>query len=325
MKKNLKSKIFFAAALTFLMVMSANASTDFPQKTITLVVPNPPGGVVDTSARLISDAIGKTLGQTIVVDNRGGASGNIAYQAVARAPKDGHTLLISYSAYHVGNPSLFKNPGWSQNDLRPVAMIAKAANVIAVHPSVPANTLQEFISYAKNNPNLINYASQGAGSLSHVGTALFAELTKTDLVHVPYKGSGPAMQDVLSGQVQMFMSTPPSVGPHVQNGKLRALAVTSKERHPMLPEVPTTAEAGLEGFEPEAWVAVFAPAGTPDVVVNKLSKHIAIALETDAVKQRAALQGIQPVVMSPSELDELVQSDTKHWSEIIKANKISVD
>lgn len=325
MTKFFKRMSLISTTLYACLGITSALAADFPNKPITLVVPNPPGGVVDTAARLISDSISQSLGQPVIVDNRGGASGNMAYQTVARAPKDGHTLLISYSAYHVGNPSLFKNPGWKQADFAPVGMIVKAANVIAVHPSLPVNSLQDLIKFAKSKPNFINYASQGAGSLSHVGTALFAELTKTELVHVPYKGSGPAMQDVLSGQVQMFMSTPPSVGPHVQSGKLKALAVTSKERHPMLPDVPTTREAGLPGFEPEAWVAVFAPEGTPKDVINKISQTITTALQTDAVKERAAKQGIQPVAMSPEQLNSLVKTDTEHWSEIIKSNKISVE
>lgn len=304
---------------------SAALAQDFPNKSITIVVPNPPGGVVDTSARLISDAMSRALNQPVVVDNRGGASGNIAYQMVARAPKDGYTLLSSYSAYHVGNPSLFPKTGWSQSDLVPVAMIVKATNVIAVHPSVPAKSLAEFIDYLKKNPGKVNYASQGSGSLSHVGTALFAQMTKTELTHVPYKGSGPAMQDVLSGRVQMFMSTPPSVGPYSQTGKLRALAVTSKTRHPMLPDVPTTAEAGLPGFEPEAWVALFAPAGTPQAVIDKLHAVVKAALESPEVKQRAALQGITPTVLTNAQLADLVKSDTKHWGDVIKSNNITVE
>lgn len=314
-----------AVAIAGGLGVSLAMAQDFPNKAITIVVPNPPGGVVDTAARLVSDAMSRSLNQPVVVDNRGGASGNIAYQMVSRAPKDGYTLLSSYSAYHVGNPTLFPKAGWTQSDLVPVAMIVKAANVIAVHPSVPAKNLSEFIDYLKKNPGKVNYASQGSGSLSHVGTALFAQMTKTELTHVPYKGSGPAMQDVLSGQVQMFMSTPPSVGPHSQTGKLRALAVTSKTRHPMLPDVPTTAEAGLAGFEPEAWVALFAPAGTPQATINKLHAAVKAALESPDVKQRAALQGITPTVLSNAQLAELVKSDTKHWGDVIKANNITVE
>lgn len=325
MKKRICLKHLGAALALGLACSASVLASDYPSKSITIIVPNPPGGVVDTAARLISDPLARALAQPVVVDNRGGASGNIAYQMVARAPKDGYTLLASYSAYHVGNPALFPKAGWAQSDLVPVAMIVKAANVIAVHPSVPAKTLPEFISYLQKNPGKVNYASQGSGSLSHVGTALFAQMTRTEITHVPYKGSGPAMQDVLSGQVQMFMSTPPSVGPYAQNGKLRALAVTSKARHPMLPDVPTTAEAGLPGFEPEAWVALFAPAGTPQATVDRLHATVQAALQTPEVQQRAALQGIAPTPMSNQQLAQLVRSDTEHWGRIIKANKITVE
>ena len=297
----------------------------FPSKTITVIVPNPPGGVVDSSARLAADPLTKLLGQAVVVDNRGGASGNIAYQAVARAPKDGYTLLASYSAYHVGNPAMFPKLPWDQKDLVPVALIAAATNVITVHPSVPAKNLKEFIAYLKANPGKVNYASQGNGSLSHVGTELFDQTTQTEMTHVPYKGSGAAIQDVLSGQVQVFMTTPPSVMGHVQSGKLRALAVTSKTRHPMLPEVPTTAEAGLPGFELEAWVGLFAPAGTPPDVIAKLSESVKKVLEQPETKKRAETLGIEPRYLGPDALAALVKKDTEYWGKVIKARNIKAD
>jgi Tripartite tricarboxylate transporter family receptor len=218
-------------------------------------------------------------GQPVVVDNRGGGSGNVAYQAVARANPDGYTLLNSYSAYHVGNPNLTPKLPWAQKDFVAVALITVATNVIAVHPSIPANTLGEFITYLKANPGKLSYASQGNGSLSHIGTEMFKLQTQTSMVHIPYRGSGPALQDVLSGQVQVFITTPPSVMGQVQVGKLKGLAVAGKTRHPGLPTVPTTAEAGLKGFELEAWVGIFAPAATPPDVVSKLSAQIKAALE----------------------------------------------
>ena len=297
----------------------------FPSKTITVIVPNPPGGVVDSSARLAADPLTKLLGQAVVVDNRGGASGNIAYQAVARAPKDGYTLLASYSAYHVGNPALFPKLPWDQKDLVPVALIAAATNVITVHPSVPVKNLKEFIAYLKANPGKVNYASQGNGSLSHVGTELFDQTTQTEMTHVPYKGSGAAIQDVLGGQVQVFITTPPSVMGHVQSGKLRALAVTSKTRHPMLPEVPTTAEAGLPGFELEAWVGLFAPAGTPPDVIAKLSESVKKVLEQPETKKRAETLGIEPRYLGPDALAALVKKDTEYWGKVIKARNIKAD
>lgn len=311
-------------AATALLAGSAWAQA-FPTKNITFVVPNPPGGVVDTSARLVSEPLAKLLGQTVVVENKGGASGNIAYQQVALAPKDGYTLLISYSAYHVGNPSLFTKLPWAQKDFVPVALLTAATNVIAAHPSVPANTLKDFISYAKANTGKLNYASQGNGSLSHVGTELFQATTGTDMVHVPYKGSGPAISDVLGGQVQVFMTTPPSVMQHVQAGKLKAYAVTGKARHPGLPNVPTTAEAGLPGFEIEAWVGLFAPAGTPPAVVQKLTESVKAALATPEAKAVADRTGIEIRYMDPAGLGALVTKETDYWAGVIKAKNIKAD
>lgn len=297
----------------------------FPSKPVTLIVPNPPGGVVDSSARLISDSLTQMLGQTVIVENKGGASGNIAMQQVARAPKDGYTLLVSYSAYHVGNPSLFNKLPWAQSDFVPVALIAAATNVITAHPSVPADTLKDFIAYVQKQPGAINYASQGNGSLSHVGTVLFEQTTKTQMTHVPYKGSGPAMQDVLAGQVQVFITTPPSVMGHVQAGKLKAYAVTGKTRHPMMPTVPTTAEAGLPGFELEAWVGLFAPAGTPPEVVAQLSEQVKKALALPATQARAGTLGIETRYLGPKELQALVDRDTAYWGNVIKTRQISAD
>ena len=297
----------------------------YPSKPITLVVPNPPGGVVDTSARLVGDPLGKLLGQAVVIENKGGASGNIAYQQVALAQKDGYTLLISYSAYHVGNPAMFAKLPWAQKDFVPVALLTAATNVIAAHPSVPAANLKEFIAYAKANPGKLNFASQGNGSLSHVGTALLEQTTGIDMTHVPYKGSGAAIQDVLGGQVQVFMTTPPSVMQHVQAGKLKAFAVTGKTRHPGLPNVPTTAEAGLAGFELEAWVGLFAPAGTPAAVVQQLTDKVKLALATPEAKAMADRTGIELRYLGPDALAALVQRETAYWGQLIKAKNIHAD
>jgi tripartite-type tricarboxylate transporter receptor subunit TctC len=297
----------------------------YPSKPVTFIVPNPPGGLVDTSARIVADTLGKVLGQTVLVDNRGGGSGNVAYGLVARAPADGYTLLTSYSAYHVGNPSLTPKLPWAQKDFTPVALVTVATNVIAVHPSVPANNLQEFIAWLKKNPGKVSYASQGNGSVSHIGTEMFKAQTGTSMVHIPYKGSGDAIRDVLSGQVQVFMSTPPSVMQHVQSGKLKAFAVTGKTRHPGLPNVPTTAQAGLKGFELESWVAIFAPAGTPPEVVNKLTTSIKAAMESPEARTRADTAGIEVRYLPPAQLDAMVKEETAFWAKTIKEQKITAD
>jgi tripartite-type tricarboxylate transporter receptor subunit TctC len=313
------------AALATTLACTLAAAQAYPTKPITLVVPNPPGGLVDGSARLLGEPLQRILGQSVVIDNKGGASGNVAYGLVARAAPDGYTLLTSYSAYHVGNPSLFPKMPWAQADLAPVALITAATNVIAVHPSVPAKNLQEFIAYLKKNPGRLSYASQGNGSLSHVGTEMFKMQTGTSMVHIPYRGSGAAIADVLSGQVQVFMTTPPSVMQHIQGGKLAGLAVTSKSRQAGLPQVPTTSEAGLKGFELEAWVGIFAPAATPPDVIAKLSAAIKQAMEQPETRSRAAAAGIELRYQPPAELGALVQRETAFWAKTIQAAKITAD
>ena len=314
------------ACIALLLCSAAALGQGFPSKPVTLIVPNPPGGLVDTSARLLSDPLARLLNQSVIVENRPGGSGNIAYQAVARAKPDGYTLLVSYSAYHTANPALIPKLQWDPvKDFAPVALLTVATNVIAVHPSLPVNNLKEFIEYARKNPGKLNYASQGNGSLSHIGTELFKQQTQTDMVHVPYKGSGAAIQDVLSGQVQVFITTPPSVMGHVQVGKLKALAVAGKSRHPMMPNVPTTAEAGVPDFSLEAWVGLFAPAGTPPEVIAKLSEEVRNSLETPESRQRAAAQGVEIRYLPPDALRSLLRRELDYWGKLIRTANITAD
>jgi tripartite-type tricarboxylate transporter receptor subunit TctC len=313
-------------SLGFALSTQLAAAQAFPDRPITLVVPNPPGGLVDTSARLLSEPLARVIGQPIIVDNKPGASGNTAYQYVAKAKPDGYTLLISYSGYHVGNPALFDKLPWDPvKDFSPVALLTVSTNVIAVHPSVPVNNLKEFIAYAKANPGKLNYASQGNGSVSHIGTEIFKQTTGVEMVHVPYKGSGPAIQDVLAGQVQVFISTPPSLMQHVQSGKLKGLAVTGKNRHPGMPNVPTTAEAGLPSFQLESWVALYAPAGTPAPVINKLSDAVKQSLALPEVKDRSDAAGVELRYLNPAQMDALLKKELPYWNKAIKAANITLD
>lgn len=322
----LNRRFAMSSTLGLMMALAPTAwSQTWTEKPITLLVPNPPGGLVDNTARIVAASLTKVLKQTVVVENKGGASGNIAYQQATLAPKDGNTLLVSYSAYHVGNPAMFSKLPWAQKDLVPVALLTTATNVVAAHPSVPAKSLTEFIAHLKANPGKLNYASQGNGSLSHVGTALWEQATETDMVHVAYKGSGPAVVDLLSGNVQVFITTPPSVMQHVNTGKLKAYAVTGKTRHPGLPNVPTTAEAGLAGFELEAWVGLFAPAGTPAPVIAQLTEAVKRALDTQEVKENVAKQGIEARYLNPQQLGALVEKDTAYWGKLIKSRHITAD
>ena len=318
--------MFRKLACSMLLLTSATAlAQSLPSRPISLIVPNPPGGVVDTAARVVSQPLGQLLKHTVVVDNRPGGSGNIAYQMVARSAPDGATLLVSYSAYHTANPSLMTKLPWAPKDFTPVALLVAATNVIAVHPSLPVNNLNELIAYVKKNPGKVTYASQGNGSLSHIGTELFKQQTGTDMLHVPYKGSGQAIADVLSGQVQVFITTPPSVMQHVQSGKLKALAIAGKTRHPMMPTVPTTAEAGLPDFTLEAWVGLFAPAGTPPALVTQLSNAVKQSLDTPEAKKQAAAQGVEVRYLNPVALNSLVNTELDYWNKVIKKANITLD
>ncbi|PIT79251.1 tripartite tricarboxylate transporter substrate binding protein [Limnohabitans sp. JirII-31] len=320
------STLLASASLCAIVALPAQVQADtYPSKPITLVVPNPPGGLLDTSARLLSDPLARALGQSVVVDNKPGGSGNLAYSLVARSPKDGYTVLVSYSGYHIANPILMDKLPWELKDLTPVGLITVATNVIAVHPSVPANNLKDFIAWVKQNPGKVNYASQGNGSVSHIGTEIFKQQTGIEMTHVPYKGSGQAIQDVLAGQVQVFISTPPSVMGHVLSGKLKALAVTGKTRHPQLPQVPTASEAGLPGFELESWVALYVAAGTPKEVVQKLSQEVKRSMESPDTKQRADAAGVEVRYLTPENTTKLLERDTASWAKAIKAGNIKFD
>jgi len=233
---------------------------------------------------------------------------------------------VGYSMFHVGNPSMYKSLSWDPlRDFAPVAMVAVSPHVVAVHPSVPAQTLGELVSLAKSAPGKLNYASPGSGSVPHVGMELFKQQNGIDIVHVPYKGAGPMMQDVVAGTVQVTIATPPSLLGFVQSGRVRALAVAAKTRHPLLPDVPTTAEAGFPNFELEAWVALFAPAGTPGHVIAKLTAATQEALKSPAVVERARTTGMTIRYLSPAELDETVRADLKYWSKVIRDAKITAD
>ena len=316
---------FFATLTGLLCIASAHAQT-FPSRPVTLIVPVPPGGILDYVARLVAPPLSKALGQPVVVENKSGASGNIAATYVARAKNDGYTMLVGYSMFHVGNPTMFSQLQWDPlRGFSSVAMLAVSPHLVAVHPSLPVNNLQELVNYARANPGKVNYGTPGNGSVPHVGVELFKQLTKVNFTQVPYKGSGPMMIDVISGQVQMTVATPPSVMSHIQAGKLRGLAIAAKKRSPLMPEVPTTAEAGFPGFELEAWVALFAPAGTPPEAVKRLTDAVKQVLDTEEVKKAATASGIEARHMTPAQLDQVVKTDLEYWSKVIREAKISAD
>ena len=302
------------------------AQAKFPQRPITLVVPTPPGGSTDFTARLIAEPLTRALGQSIIVDNKPGASGNIGNQFVARSKPDGYTLLMAYSGYQVGNPHLFKDAGWEPiKDFVPVAMVTRAPQVVAIHHALPVNTLQELVAYAKNNPGKLNYASSGNGSIQHIAGELFKQLTGTFITHIPYRGSGPAVQDLLAGTVDLHITTPASVVAHIKSGRLRALAVTSPKRLTSLPDVPTATEAGLKGYDLDSWFALYAPAGTPAAVVQQINAEVNKILQSPEVRKKAEDSGTAVEAMTPVQLGEFTRKELDYWGNVIKSAKITAD
>ena len=302
------------------------AQAKYPQRPVTLVVPTPPGGSTDFTARLIVEPLTRALGQPVIVDNKPGASGNIGNQFVARAKADGYTLLVAYSGYQVGNPHLFKDAGWDPiKDFTPVAMVTRAPQVVAIHHALPVNSLQEFIAYAKKNPGKLNYASSGNGSIQHIAGELFKQLTGTFITHIPYRGSGPAVQDLLAGTVDLHITTPASVVSHIKSGRLRALAVTSPKRLASLPDVPTATEAGLKGYDLDSWFALYAPAGTPPAVVQQINAEVNKILQMPEVRKKAEDSGTSVEAFTPAQLGEFTRKELDYWGGVIKSAKITAD
>ncbi len=315
----MQRRTLFAAALAAVVAdPRAALAQAYPARPLTLVVPNPPGGVVDTSTRLIADLLAQQLKGTVIVENRAGASGAMAYRHVARSPADGHTLLASYSAYHLAPASSAARANWQPADFAPVALIATAGHVIVVPASLAADTLPELIDLLRRNPGRLSYASQGEGSLAHVAAQLLQARTGTRMKHIPYRGSGPAVQDLVAGQTQMLITTPPSVLPHLRAGRLKALAFAGRSRHPALPQVPTTAEVGLPGFALDAWVGLFAPAQTPPEVLRTLSEAVRQVLAQPQAIERARNAGIDLRYQQSEALDAMVRREADEWMRLLK-------
>lgn len=314
-----------ASALAVSLSSAAWAQGAYPNKPVTMVVPTAAGGTTDLSARMLAQALGPVLGQSVVVDNKGGGNGNIAASVVKRAEGDGYTLLMQYSGYHVISPHLTKVPQWEQKDFQPVANVISAPQIIVVRNDLPVKTLAELMAYAKANPGKLNYASSGNGSLQHVTGAMLEQQGGIKMVHVPYKGTGPALQDLLGGQVDLTFGTAPPFMPHIATGKLRVLAVTGKERLPSLPDVPTTAEAGYPGVNATSWFAVFVPAATPKPVVDKLTADIRTVVQSAAFKQKAQEQGATADYQTPQQLGDKVKTDLAGWASVVKSSKIEAE
>jgi tripartite-type tricarboxylate transporter receptor subunit TctC len=318
-----------AAAVGASLLAAAPASfaqAAYPTKTITIIVPFPAGGTTDILARILGQYMSTALGQPVIVDNRGGAGGNIGGQAAARAPADGYTLFMGTVGTHAINSSLYKKMPFDHvKDFAPLTRVAMVPNLLVANPSQPFKTVQELIAYAKANPNKVTYGSSGNGTSIHLSGELFKSMTKVEMTHVPYKGSAPAVSDLLGGQIAIMFDNMPSALPHVKAGKLRAIAVTSAKRSPELPDIPTVAEAGVPGYEATSWFGMFAPAATPPAIVSQLNAVIVKALNDPDVKKKISEQGAEPHPEKPAEFAAFIQAETAKWGKVVKASGASLD
>ena len=304
----------------------AQAQEAWPAKPIRLVVPFPAGGTTDIIGRVVAGELGKAFGGSAIVENRAGAGGNIGSEAVARSAPDGYTLLVCTVGTHGINSSLYSKLSFDPvKDFAPVTLLATVPNVLVVHPSVKANNVKELIALAKANPGRLNYASSGNGTSIHLSGELFKTMTGTFMTHIPYRGSAPAVADLLAGQVDLMFDNLPSALPHIKAGKLRALGVTSAARSAALPDVPTIAEAGVPGYEASSWFGLVAPAGTPAPIVAKLQQTIAKSFGNPQVRERLQGQGAEPVGNPPEAFARYIQDEIAKWAKVVKASGARVD
>ena len=314
------------AALSWFSSTPSFAQT-YPQKQIFMVVPAPPGGGTDYLARLIAQGLTQRLGQTVIVQNLSGANGNIGASHVARERPDGYTILMSYVGTQAINPSLYRSLNYSPaKDLTPVAMVGSYPFVIAVNPTVPAKSLGDLVALAKAQPGKLNFGSAGIGSGGHLVGEMFSKQNAVALNHIPYAGSAPVMTDLLGGRLQLIFDTLNTAGSYILAGKLRALAVTSRQRLPGYPDIPTAAEAGFPAMTVSGWYGVFAPAGTPDAIVKKLNEQIGEIVKTDDYKKRTAALGYESFdFKTPEQFKGFVDAETKKWADVVKASGAHVD
>jgi tripartite-type tricarboxylate transporter receptor subunit TctC len=302
----------------------ATAQSSYPTKPVRIIVPFPPGGGNDLLARLIGQKLGEMWNQAVIVDNKPGGNTIVGTEALARAAPDGYTLMLTSSS-HVIIPSLLNLPFDAIKDFTPVTTVSLSELVLAVNPEVPAKTVQELIALAKAKPGQLNFASGGSGNPNHLAGEMFNSMTGTKIVHVPYKGGGPALNDLVGGQVQMFFVASAVVLPFIKTGKLRALAISGDHRLAALPDVPTFTEAGLSNFDIGQWYAILAPAGTPTGIVDKVAADVAKVLAMPDVKEKLAAQGMDPYVTTPAQLGDLMNKDLARYAKLIKSANIKME
>jgi tripartite-type tricarboxylate transporter receptor subunit TctC len=316
------------ACLAFLALASgtAQAADEWPSRTIRIVVGSPAGGSMDFLARLLSKPLGEALGQSVVVENKAGGSGNIGHEYVANAKPDGYTLLMGYNGFLVANPHLFKQIRWDPiKSFAPIGLVARSPQLMVIKPDAPYSNFEELISFGKANPGTINYASSGIGSVPHVAAALLEQSTGTKMTHVPFKGAGDAVQALAANTVDLYITSPAGVMGQVKSSLIRAIAVSGDKRLETLPEVPSTSELGLPNYALDSWFAIYAPAGVDADVVTKLSEALRAVLGSPEIVQKVRESGMEVGLMSPQELEQFTKDEFVRWGEIIRSADMTRD
>ena len=315
-----------AAAFAAAFAATGIAQTAFPARPVTLVVPFPPGGGTDTGARIIAQKLSTKWGQQVIVENKGGAAGQIGADLVAKAKPDGYTILMGNIGTQAINPSLYPKMAYDPDRaFAPITLVAELPLAMMVNPSTPSKTAAEFIAFAKSQPGKLSYSSSGAGSGPHLAAEMFKDATGTFILHVPYRGGGPAIADLLAGHVQLSFMTVLEASGHIKAGKLRALAVTSDKRVSALPDVPTIAETVIPKFNSISWIGLLAPSGTPKEIVDKISADVRELIATEDVKTRLVELGAIPAGTTPAQFTQLIEADRKRYAQIIRERKITVN
>ncbi len=325
MSIRLNHVLALAAAMAFAAGPATVAAQDWPTKPVRIIVPFPPGGTTDIVGREVGHRLSTAFGQPFVVENRAGASGNIGMELAVRSPADGYTLVVGAPQTLTINPYLFKLPFNPRTDLAPIVIVASVPNILVVNPSLPVQSVQQLIDLAKKEPGKLAYGSSSVGGTPHLSAEMFKMMAGVDILHVPYKGSAPAIADLLGGQVQIMFDNMPAILPQVKSGKLRALAVTTPKRSPSVPELPTMIEAGLPGFESQGWFALLAPAGTPQPIIDKINREVNRMLQTVEFKAKLVALGAEPVGGSPADFATHIQSESDRWGKVIKTAGIKAE
>ena len=322
----MRGMLRWALGALFACIATVASAQSYPNRTIRLVVPFPAAGTTDILARAAAQKLTEAFGQSVVVDNRPGAAGNIGSDLVAKSAPDGYTLLMGTVGTHAINPSLYsKMPYDHVKDFAPVVLVAGVPNVLVVNPALPVNSVADLIKLAKDKPGQINFASSGSGTSIHLSGELFKTMAGVDITHVPYKGSSPALIDLIGGQVQIMFDNLPSALPQIKAGKLRAIAVTSLKRAPVLPDVPTISESGLPGFEASSWFGVLAPAGTPAPIVARINAEVNKWLQSADARERLLSQGAEAAGGTPEQFAYHIRAESEKWAKVVKASGAKVD